>query len=697
MTFQHLVLAASLGVLAPIAHAAEGMWLFNQPPTRQLQEEHGFRIPDGWLEHLQQASVRLGSGGSGSFVSKDGLVLTNHHVGSGTIQKLSTRERDLLKDGFLAPTRSDELPCPDLELNVLQSITDVTTEVNAAVRPDQDAEEAYEARRRAIAGIQKRSLDETGLRSDVVTLHRGGAYHLYCYKRYTDVRLVFAPDQQAAFFGGDPDNFSYPRYCYDLCFFRAYEDGEPARTPHFLKWNAQGPAEGELIFVSGHPGHTNRSNTVAELESTRDFGLPYGLQRAYRTEVAIAAWARRDLENNRRAKGLLFGIQNGRKARRAALEGLLDPEFMRRKLHAESEFRMKLRGGPEGAEADRAFDRIAQATKDYQKEFPHYHLFEGGDAFNSTLFGIARTLLRAASETPKPNGERLEEFQDARRPSLELRLFSPKPIYRDLEEVKLADSLTFLHAMLGSSDSFVQEIMAGKSPQARARELVQGTGLQDPALRRSLYDGGEQAIAKSTDPMIALARLVDGPSREIRRRVRPLDEIAKQSHRAIAQARHDLEGDTLYPDATFTLRLSYGIASGYREGEREIPFQTTIGGLYQRSETQQGQPPFHLPSPWSAHKADLDLGTPFNFVSTLDITGGNSGSPVVNRDGELVGLIFDSNLQGLVLDYGYSEESARAVSVHTGGMLEGLRKVYRAGALVDELTGPAQSRDTPTR
>jgi hypothetical protein len=649
----------------------------HQAPGAAGEGEVWLRITPAWLERLQKSSVRFGNGGSGSFVSANGLILTNHHVGAGMIEKLSTKERDLLKHGFYASTGEAELKCPDLELNVLMSIEDVTERVNAAVKDGQSPDEAALARRAVIAGIEKESHDSTGLRSDVVTLYQGGAYHLYRYHRYTDVRLVFAPDVKAAAFGGDPDNFEFPRYCLDFCFFRAYENDAPAKTPHFLKWKTEGAKEGELVFTSGHPGRTNRSVTLAQLETLRDDAFPYRLEQIFRGETLLSAWANRDLENARRAKGMIVGTQNGRKAIMARLDGLLDPALMARKAASETKLRET---------TSAAFMRIEAAEKEACAYEMRLRLLEGGDAFGSGLFGIARTLLRAADEADKPEGERLEEYRQASRTSLELELFSTEPIYRNLETVRMASALTFLCAKLGATDPTVQGILAGKSPDTRAAELIEGTALEDVAVRRKLYDGGKDAIAASADPLIQLAKRVDEESRKLRQRAEATEEVISQAHREIAAARFAREGDTAYPDATFSLRLSYGVVKGYADGKETVPAQTTFAGLHERSEAQGGIPPFNLSDEWKARADQLDPQTPLNFISSNDITGGNSGSPVVNRDGDLVGLIFDSNAPGLVSDFFYSEEKGRAVSVHPAGILEAMRVIYRADRVLAELT-----------
>jgi len=668
------------------AHADEGMWLFTKPPVEKVKAAYGFEITPAWLEHLQKSSVRFGSGGSGSFVSPNGLILTNHHVGAGMIEKLSTSGRDLFKEGFYAATEADELPCPDLELNVLMSIEDVTARVTAAVKPGQSAEEASAARRAVIAGIEKESLDATGLNSDVVTLYQGGAYHLYRYQQYTDVRLVFAPDSQAAAFGGDPDNFEYPRFCLDCCFFRAYQDGKPVKNEHFLKWNAAGAKEGELVFVSGHPGRTNRLNTYAELVAMRDEGLPARMEQIYRGEVILDAWASRDRENSRRVLGNIIGIRNGRKAVAARLEGLLDPAFMARKEQSEASMREAFRNRPEWTSADAAFDRIATVEKESQAYSVRGRLLEAGEGFGTSLFGVARTLLRAGDEAGKSDGERLREYQSSARVSLELDLFSKEPVYRDVETLKLANSLTSLCMKLGADEPLVKKIMAGKSPGARAEELISGTRLDDIELRRSLYKGGKEAVAASTDPLIALARLIDEEARALRLKFEADDEVVSQAHEKISAARFALEGDSNYPDATFSLRLAYGTVKGYRDGNTTVPAETTLGGLFARAEAQGNKPPFDLPVTWAKAKDRIDMDKAFNFVSTADITGGNSGSPMVNREGELVGLIFDSNAHGLVLGFGYSEEKGRAVSVHTAGMLEALDKIYGAERVIAEIS-----------
>ncbi|MCX8109328.1 MAG: S46 family peptidase, partial [Verrucomicrobiae bacterium] len=426
----------SLGLSFQVATVGdEGMWLFNNPPRELLRKKYGFEPTAEWLDHIQKSSVRFSSGGSGSFVSEDGLVMSNHHVGADAIQKLSDRDHDYLRNGFMARTLAEEKKCHDLELNVLVDIEDVTDRVNSSVKPGMTPEEAFQARRRIIAQIEKESLDRTGLRSDVVTLYQGGQYHLYRFKRYTDVRLVFAPEQQIAFFGGDPDNFEYPRYDLDVCFFRVYENGKPVRVPHWLRWSRKGVAEGELVFVSGHPGRTARLLTLAEIEYQRDVLFPETLRWLHRREVLLTAYSARSQENARRAKDDLFGIQNSRKAREGGLAGLLDPTFLAQKANAERALKNAVARDNRFANAADAWDRIASAQKVIAQNAMLYRLLEVGHGFACEMFSIARTLLRAADEFPKPDGERLSEFRDSNRTSLELNLFSEKPIYDDYEQL----------------------------------------------------------------------------------------------------------------------------------------------------------------------------------------------------------------------------------------------------------------------
>ncbi len=679
-------LALTLGLTTAGLPADEGMWLFNQPPRELLRSRYQFEVTDAWLEHLQKASVRFNSGGSGSFVSEDGLLISNHHVGADAIQKLSTKERDLLRDGFLARTPAEEIKCLDLELNVLQSIEDVTDRINAAVPKEADAATAFAARRNIIATVEKETMDRTGLRADVVTLWQGGAYHLYTFKRYTDVRLVFAPEQQIAFYGGDPDNFEFPRWCLDVCFFRAYEDGKPARVANHLKFSAAGARDGELVFVTGHPGRTSRLLTVAELEYLRDAGLPQRLANLRRVEVLLDNWSARSAENARRAKDELFGVQNSRKALNGKLAGLLDPELFTRKQTTEAEFRERLAGRADLSAAREAYEKIAAATRVLGAQATRYGLLESAQAFNCDSFGMARTLLRAGEELPKPNGDRLREFSDSSKASLELGLFSAKPIYPDLEMVLLADALTHLCAKLGATDPLVQQILAGQSPRARAAELINGTKVREVAFRKQLYEGGAPAVQAANDPMIELARLVDAEARALRKVAEDQGEVKQQAHAAISRARNELLGTTGYPDATFTLRLAFGTVKGYEEDGRTVAPVTTFATLFERAKEMNQQPPFDLPPVWSQRKSRLNLQTPFNFVSTCDIIGGNSGSPVVNRAGEFVGIIFDGNLQSLPWDYAFSDTQGRATSVSSAAILAALNNVYGAKQLARELT-----------
>jgi len=684
-------------VCVPLSRSDEGMWLFNHPPTEQLQSKYGFQPSAAWLEHLQKSSVRFNSGGSGSFVAPEGLVMTNHHVGADCLAKISTREKDYLLTGFEASGYAEEPKCVDLELNVLMSIEDVTGRVTGAVKPGMNAAAAEAARRATTNAIEKESRDSTGLRSDVVTLYNGGQYHLYRYKRYTDVRLVFAPEKAIAFFGGDPDNFEYPRYDLDVCFFRVYENDRPIRVEHYLKWSAAGATEGELVFVSGHPGRTERLDTVAHLEYQRDLVLPGALNLLRRREVLLKNYSDRSNENARRAEDDLFGIQNSRKAYLGMLAGLQDPAIMDAKRAAEKALQDTVNKDPKLKKAyGTAWSQVAGTLKTLVRIRDEYNLIGYGPAkraqgFNSDLFDIAMTLVRLAEETPKPNAERLREFSEAGLDSLKLRLFSEAPIYDDLETVKLADSLGMMTEVMGADHELVKQALAGKSPRDRAAELVRNTNLKDVAVRKQLADGGLAAIQASSDPMIQLAKLMDLPARRIRQTFeQQIDEPQRAAYSRIAGARFAVYGSSVYPDATFTLRLAFGEVKGYEAAGEKIAWATTLGGAYPHAEAHGNKEPFELPKIWQDRKGQLDLSTPFNFVSTADIIGGNSGSPVVNRQGELVGIIFDGNIESLVLNYIYTDQVARAVSVHSAGILEALRKVYQADRLVAELTGQAK-------
>jgi len=677
------------------AVADEGMCLFNAPPLKQLKEKYQFEPTPQWLDHLQKASVRFNSGGSGSFVSANGLVITNHHVAADCLQKFGDEQHNYLRDGFYAKNQAEEKKCVDLELNVLMSIEDVTARVDGAVKTGLTSEQAANARKAVIAAIEKESRDKTGLRSDVVTLYQGGAYHLYRYKRYDDVRLVFAPEQQMAFFGGDPDNFEYPRYDLDICLFRVYENGQPAKIDNFLKWNSRGPSNVELTFVSGSPGKTDRQLTLDELADTRDRYLPYVLRMFNRREVLELSYSARSFGNARKARDDLFGDQNNRKRYDGYLAGLLDPQTWSALTAREQKLRDAIARDPKLRSTTAAYDRIKNAQAEIAKNAPLYNYLEqerpitigyrGPRALSGNLFKYARLLIRAVDERAKPNGERIPEFRDSARESLELELFSTEPIYDDYEILRLTDSLTDFASQFAANDPLVQKVLAGKSPHARAVELVTGTKLKDVAVRKDIYGKDAAALQAFHDPMIDLARLVDGPARDARKRYDAQEEIKKQAYSEIAKAHFAIEGASSYPDATFTLRLSYGTVRGYEQDGKQIPPFTDFAGLYQRSVEHDNKSPFDLPQRWIDKKANLNLATHFNFVSDADIIGGNSGSPVVNKANEFVGIIFDGNIQSLVLDCIFTDKQARAVSVDSAAIIEALRKVYGASGLADEL------------
>jgi hypothetical protein len=684
-----LAVTASLTLLTfpPAARADEGMWLFNNPPAKLLKEKYQFEVSKPWLDHLQKSSVRFNSGGSGSFVSSDGLVMTNHHVGADSLQKLSPPGKDYISTGFYAANREQELKCVDLELNVLMGIEDVTDRINAAVKTGMPPTQAEKARRAIMNTIEKESLDKTGLRSDVVTLYQGGLYHLYKFKKYTDVRLVFAPERDIAHFGGDPDNFEFPRYALDICFFRVYENGHPLKPQHYLSWSKDGAGEAELIFVSGHPHTTERLATVAHLEFNRDCVFPQKLNDLHRLEVLYSTFGARNLENTRETREELHWVQNSRKARTGMMGGLQDPALMNKKRAGEKALQKAVAENAKlKLDCASAWSDVNAALALYKPVYQNYILLEKSTAFNSKLFDIARTIVRLADETARPNTERLREYRESNLESLKQQLFSEAPLYDGLETASLADSLSMFLQMKGIDAGLAQKVMNGKSPAQRAFELVHGTKLKDVAFRKQLCAGGRAAVSGSHDPLIELASSVDPQSRLLRKAYEEkVEEPLRQAYARLARARFALYGAGQYPDATNTLRLAFGQVKGYKEGGKAIPAWTTMGGAFQHSQDEGGVIPFNLPKSWLDHRDSLNAATPLNVVSTADIIGGNSGSPVVNRAGELVGIIFDGNLQSLTMDYAYSDEQSRAVHVHSSAIKEALTKIYGAGSLAEEL------------
>ncbi len=694
-----VALAMLVGALGVAPRADEGFWPYNLVPKGAIKAKYKFDVTDQWLKHLQLATVHFG-GATGSIVSPQGLVLTNHHVGLRSLQQLSTAEKDYVKNGFYAPSQADELKVPGLSLRVLQSIEDVSGKVASAITASMTPQEISAARQKAIQAIQGET--QPGVSRQVVALYAGAVHHLYTYKMYSDVRLVFGVEYQTGFYGGDADNFTYPRYNVDVSMFRLYKNDKPAQTPNYLRWSPKGSVDGELIFTTGHPGSTQRLNTLGHLKYRRDLALPFSIANAEMREAAVKKWMALSDENARQAKTELFGIQNGLKSQRGQLKGLQDPAVMAKKEASEKRLRAELAKNPaKQQELGGAWDTIEKSLEVARQIDAERNFIANAAGLNSTLFAQARQMVRAAynpsaaGAAGRGAGGRGGQAPAGMPPGGPGggRGGAQPAVNIAREKLNLTESLAFMQKHLGADHAIVKRILGGKTPDARAAELVDGTRITDSEIRNLLQAGGKATIDISTDPMIVLARSLEADAQTVMKRFDDeVTAVQAAAYPKIGEAVFVVDGPKAYPDATGTLRLSYGTVKGYLEDGRKVPPYTVTAGLYERAAQHAGQPDYALAPKWAEAKPVLDPKTPFNFASTNDIVGGNSGSAVVNRKGEIVGLVFDGNIQMLPGYFVYEETVNRAVSVDSRIILESLRKVYKADALANEIAGAAAKK-----
>jgi hypothetical protein len=662
-----------------VARADEGMWTYDSFPAAAVRQKFGVEITPAWLDRLRTASIRL-SNCTASFISPEGLILTNHHCAASCLAQISKEGQDRLQDGFIAASRADEVRCPTQYADVLMKMEDVTSKVNAATA-GLDAKAANDARKKALTQLEQDCEKAAGTkdprRCESVSLYQGGRHFLYQYKRYDDVRVAFAPEYAIAAFGGDPDNFQFPRWCLDMAVLRAYENGKPAVTPNHLKFNWEGPAENELVFVSGHPGGTDRLLTVSQLETQRA-SLPFWLLRAAELRGRYIEFGKTGAENQRIVADPLNSLENGLKVRRKELDALNDPALLAEKRAAEQRLRATL--APGAADPWAAIE--AAMRREQQLNVP-YTFLEGAAGFNSQLFRYARSLVRAADERAKPSADRLREYVDTSLPLLEQQVLAQVPVYPAREKLTLSFGLERMREYLGPDHPLVRNLLAEFSPDELAASLVDATQLGDPAVRRQLWEGGKAAIDASRDPMIRIARLVDGPAREVRKQYEDeVEAVVDANQEKIAALRFAALGTSVYPDATFTLRLNFGTVQGWEEnGKPVVPF-TRLAGAFDRA---TGDDPFRMPDSWTSRRAQLDMDNRFNLSTNNDIVGGNSGSSLVNAKGDIVGLIFDGNIHSISGSYWFDTAKNRAIAVHPQIMRTALTQVYGATALAAEL------------
>jgi hypothetical protein len=671
--------------LSGAAWADEGMWTFDNFPTAAVKAKYGVSIDKAWLDHVQASAVRLSVGCSASVVSPEGLVVTNNHCVAGCTQALSTPTQDLFKGGFASAKRDEERLCPGMQAEILLNISDVTDRVIKAAA-DKIGHDFVVARDAEISAIEKRACagKEATQRCQVITLYQGGQFKLYTYRKYSDVRLVFAPEFATAFFGGDPDNFNFPRYDLDMAFLRLYEGGKSAHMTDHLRWNPAPPTAGEPVFVAGNPGSTNRLFTADQLEALRDFVLPETLFRLAQERGLLIRFGDESPEHARLSNDDLFGLENSFKALHGELQALANPAFIAAKRQEDAVLKAKVAADSKlAAEIGDPWGEIARAQVDRAALNAPYTWIERSGT-DSKLYGYARTLVRAAAERAKPNGERLAEYADARLPLVQKTLLDAEPVDAEFEQMKLQYWLTKIREVLTADAPETKLFLGKESPQGLSRRLV-GSKLADPAIRKALWDGGQSAIAASDDPLIRYVLATDAAARTVRKAYE--DKVSgptDQAQQRIARARFAVFSDSVDPDATFSLRLSYGAVEGWIYQGQTIAPMTRMAGLYERA---TGEDPFALAPRWVAAKDKLKLDTVFDVSTTNDITGGNSGSPLINAKGEIIGAVFDGNIHSLGGAFAYDGALNRGVAVTTAAETEALRTVYNQSALLDELMG----------
>ncbi len=669
--------------VSPNLLADEGMWTLNNFPKKLFEKKYHTAPTDEWLKHVQLSSARLAGGCSGSFVSSTGLVMTNHHCAASCIEQLSNSKKDFIASGFYAKKAEDEVKCPEIEVNKLMNISDVTAQIQAATK-NLSGKDFNDKLKAETAKIEKAcSAGSERVRCDVVTLYHGGAYNLYQYERYQDVRLVFAPEFAAAFFGGDPDNFMFPRYDLDISFLRVYDQGHPLQTKDFFKWSKDGAKDSDLTFVTGHPGSTSRLLTISDLELLRDLKLPKNLMYLSELRGLLTEFQKRGPEQKRFSNGRLFGVENSLKGMKGRFLTLTDKKFFAERVNKEQELIKKISANPK---LKKEFSSAWKENKEANEKLKniYYELdFIENNSYGSKLFQIARNLVRASEELQKPNEKRFHEFTDSALPQMKQYLFTTAPIYDEFEIAMMTFSLTKVREYLTADHPFVKKLLGKKSPAELAEYLIHNTKLKDIKLREQLLKDGKASIDSSTDVLIEFAKLIDPEARRVRKIYEDeIESILKKNAEKIAQAQFAVYGSQTYPDATFTLRISYGQVKGYQENGHTVNPVTTFEGAYDR---HTGKDPFELPETWMKAKERVNLKTPLDFCSTNDIIGGNSGSPVINKDAEVVGIIFDGNIQSLGGDFGFDESVNRAVAVDSPGIIEALDKIYDAGRITSEL------------